>query len=1265
MALPSPQSFERFTSDQKAALCIEHQRWLALRAGAGSGKTSVLVARFVLLIEEGIELEKIVAITFTRKAAHEMSNRVLKLLQERILELEAYLNLAQGDGTEDNQEEAFLKLQYLRKAYTLFHTHRITTIDSFCHAQLKHFFLEAGLSPGFEVLEENDRQELEEKVIQDFAEYCSLHLQSDGTKSKDQADETKHEVAAYIRLHDTLSFRSVRKILKWSLQNSSKLKGIFDAWGNFSERKNWEEYISQVQASAREAFQQTSQELRLAEQLESAAKVARQIQVQDPDNHLAHFVLRVYQKFMSESLKEEDLKLPRKGRGKIWKDSGFPAPQVTELKNELIQLLKGSEVEPRIEEENIELLKALAQVLPKLRQRYDEEKQGKLSFADLRDTFQSLLEQPQISQKVAQRITYLMIDEFQDTDQEQWQIFQNILRHDFTNLFIVGDDKQSIYRFRGADVSLFKKAQAFVVAHNQREQAKPLESLEESYGTPSLFEQYDREVPKAEVLPEKIAALKDGSIELATNFRSSFLPLELGNQLFNRVFSLKHNQSESYRKKEDFDASPAAMICGRSHQKHDQGTVDIIPFIESRSKRGSTTNLYSQQDSKEFQALLTARYVKQILIQKRQFRPEEIAVLTRTHGALDVLKQAFSQLEVDCQLSGGMGFFQQQEIRDLLALLAALHQPMEDLHILALFRSPYLGLSDNTIIHLFHIAKNQAHRLTLYRLWQKIVCDDFEHQHLMNEQERECLVLGYKYFAALRSLVGHTSLRCFLIEALQKFAAYSHWVEIGKEQRQSNLRRFIELADAYEKKHGSHFSAFVESILRRVMKDENEEEGKTGFLNRGVKLMTIHASKGKEFDAVVLPFLQGSGEVASSLFQVQPAHRVRQGQKPFLSIKPENIFSEQIAEHCLEPFAGRMLRAQNQREEAAEFRRLCYVAWTRAREHVGVVCALPEKSSELKTRRSERLSLQDIFLAGLGFPEQYGKTYQRDLQTFREKLDGLFGEAAPRVAVYRPRSIYVKALKILSQEEAQKQEKAFAYTYAKVVDDIQAADFPYLHALQQRTEEEIESGGNFSKQKLALERFLNKERMGGFEEKSGSFEMAFGTLVHAAFDVFLRSEKKQVSPQKLLERALKEWGLEDGRLSEDELKRVKRKALQHIARGVVFLSELSEQWKCRSELEITFMLYGYQLTRRLDLVLERQGGELKIVDYKTGRDKGRYKTQLRLYAIALKRQQELMGKPVEHIECGLFFTAQGKYQAVEKFNYQELCKLEKEVFFLE
>lgn len=878
------------TERQREAI-TRHDMSMVVTAGAGTGKTFVLVEKYLHLIEDqGYRLRDVLALTFTDKAAAEMKERVRATVADR-LEKDPYSKV-----WKEASEELVIA--------------PVMTFHSFCSQILREFAIEAGLDPGFTILDEGQALAVRREALDTLIRRPSAAV------------------------HDTL-VRVLTMVDKYSL--SAILDAVSDNYPFFlaffsricedpeEVLSEWIVFLDSVREPAiKEFFSDRDitgaiyDLIRFGDIYEGSedtavtylAKVRPALLDLTPDSP---------PEVLSEAA---DLFLSIRPPGRIGSQKVWDKDDLAWFRNAKKLLTEALEkyspyfsltLDP--ESEFTRLSIRFFQDLSLVAGSYMDlvsslkKKESGVDFGDLiRLTKQFLITNPElVATHIRPRWRYILVDEFQDTDPAQFDIITAIigdLTPDTRGLFIVGDPKQSIYLFRNADVTRFKEAQHRI--------------LSDCHG---------------------------GVINLDVSFRSSREVIGCVNYLFGSIFS-------SAEKAWEFGYEPIQISEGRKGSK---GSVRIL--LPGKAETGS-----SRSETKEIEAGMVADLVHEIVStgalviadrdgQQRTAGYGDIAILIERRTHLARYTMALSRKETPYYVHGGIGFYSRQEIYDIYNILSFLLRPFDDAALYGVLRSPYFCLSDATLYRIRQTPGQYGERTLLSRLCQYAAGirsqDGSDEKPSTASPEDEKILRAVTLLQDWQNHAGRESLVLLISRIIRDSSILTIYgaMELG-EQQAANLMKLLQIARGRSESGSYGLFEFVRDMTLSINDEEREGEAALDTLSKtSVNIMTVHAAKGLEFPVVILPDMGSSKEGSPG--------PILTGDSPFhVGVKIPN------PEDGYEPGDTPVFRALNlirKEKELAERKRLFYVGTTRARDHLILCGKQPDTIHDIIDRGKNRI----------------------------------------------------------------------------------------------------------------------------------------------------------------------------------------------------------------------------------------------------------------------------------------------------------------------
>ncbi|HET9243771.1 MAG TPA: UvrD-helicase domain-containing protein [Gaiella sp.] len=750
------------TNDQQRA-AIEARGTVFVAAGAGTGKTAVLVERFVrAVVDDGLDVESLLVITYTERAAGELRSRIRERLVER--------------GRAD------LALD-LDGAW-------VSTIHGFCRRLLGAHPLAAGIDPSFRVLDEPQSLVLQAEAFASALEtFCA-------------ADEPD----------------------RWQLLATYGADGL---------RKMLVEVYATLRSAGRELVLEPGARAELGERVEELRAAATCLAEDTAATELQRESARAALDLLAASTLPERLLALSDLRTR-----GPRAATFAEAREALVAAAL-EELASRDRELLQELLTTFAAAYQDAKER-----ESALDFEDLQLRARDLLrDSAAIRDAERGRFRSIMVDEFQDTNRLQTEILDLVASPD-GDLLVVGDEFQSIYGFRHADVAVFRERRA----------AAPV------------------------VLP------------LTRNHRSRPEVLEAINELFAAEFGDEFQRLE-----------PASG----SDQPALRNAVELL--VTDKEAAGEAGVHWRRSEARH-----VARRVRE-LVDAGVASPGEIVLLFAAGTDAEWFEEELRALDLPTYRAAGRSYFGQQQVVDLLAYLRLLHNRYDDEALLTVLASPFVGVSNDALV----LIRAEARRQPFFRGIERGLPGD------LPADDRRMLLAFRQRYERLLELAEHAPLEllCERILAEHDYDLAVLARPDGK-RRYANLRKLARLARSYEELRGADLEGFVrfvegqEAVGARESDAVSEEEGADA-----VRLLTIHAAKGLEFDVVV----------------VADAGRARPPVSDILALS-DGRFGFKVAH----PSTGTRVGTQSYRDvkdhhehaEQAERLRLYYVAMTRARERL-------------------------------------------------------------------------------------------------------------------------------------------------------------------------------------------------------------------------------------------------------------------------------------------------------------------------------------------
>ncbi len=851
----------QLTKTQRAAAIESVKQNVALRSGAGCGKTFVLARRFLELLQGTATsaanadqadeaLSKFVALTFTNKAALEMSTRVRAMIDERA---------RQAQGADRARLLAWL--DQMPEA-------RISTIDGFCAALLRCHAVEAGIDPNFAVCADDL---LASRMIADASEQAVLAAVEDQRKGLGE-------------LLLDMSFDAVVGLVRELMENrlSCDLPALCDGEAVY---RRWREIID---TNRPKWLAPLNNDVKIRDEVDALAGVGcddpadklavyRDVQLDAIGEILANLPAATAEMFARLSAKPGNI-----GSAKNWGSKEIVMDVRSRMKGLVAVVADYAEFCEDLGPDDARAaagLATLASLALDANAIYaaDKRSRGLLDFTDLLDHANRLLSgNAELRKALGDGIEQLLIDECQDTNRFQLETLSMLigggtpeLAPPEGKLFAVGDAKQSIYRFRGAQVEVFSQ------------------------------------------MCERLG--KGRQKYLDTSFRTHEAGVALINELFAPLMGDAFAPTDAHRK-----------------------TCPPQPSVEFMLAAGNDEHpIDCAADAAEAQAAACAQRIHEILRDGeklvwdsaaeawRRARAGDIAILFARMTNSLLYERALQQRRIPYYVVAGTGFFQRQEVFDVLTALGAVDNPRDDIAFMGTLRGGLFGLSDNALMHIA-----QACEPPYWPSLRELCAAPNAAQCLADKlepAEAEALAAAVDLIGSLHEIKDALPIDALLQRLLDATGYEATLLSQFQGKRMlSNVRQVAQRAAAAAADHLALADFLAE--MRRQIADESryEQAAVAGEHEDVVRLMTIHKAKGLEFPVVIIPDLNAGrrGHGGKLL--------VRDDWGPTFN-RPASPDDDEAA---AKPLSFRLAGKLEDADSRAEDLRRLYVAATRHEDHL-------------------------------------------------------------------------------------------------------------------------------------------------------------------------------------------------------------------------------------------------------------------------------------------------------------------------------------------
>ena len=961
-----------FTPEQQKVIEL-HNSNILVSAAAGSGKTAVLVERIIRMICEGehpADIDRLLIVTFTNAAAAEMRERIAAGIAARL--------------------EADPGNEHIQKQSALLHNAQITTIDSFSLFLIRNHFNEIGLDPDFRVADEGEIKLLQQEVLGQLLEdaYAGKFIPEDIVVSREEGQGENEVLEQFHACVEYFCPGGRESVLEQHILNLSRYAGSFPwpaEW--LEERKN--DYA----AGDMETLLHSDYGRYLAERVnrvvQGCLERLREVKklCEQPDGpymygELTETEIEQLERLADcKDLEEQAAKIPAVTFGRLPSkkdDSVDPAKRelaksirnsVKETLGDLAENYFKTPLELAVEQGKAcrEPLRMLLDLVLEFDRRLLAAKQERhlIDFSDMEhyalqillrrekaeDSFQDMIVPSEVALEYRQYFQEILIDEYQDSNLVQEYLLSAISgeAEEHYNRFMVGDVKQSIYKFRLARPELF-------------------------------LEKYDTYRETGELC----------RIDLAKNFRSRVQVVDAVNDVFSRIMS-RQIGGIAYDDK-------AALYPGATYPAAEDpayGSELLLIRKPEKGEAAETIDGAADYDNvKQLEALAIAARIRQLkgslkVMEKStgELRPvkySDMVILLRTTSGWDEeFKKILEQQGIPVYITSKTGYFGASEVQELLQLLRVLDNPRQDIPLFGVMQSVFGGFTQEEIAKI----RSGRKRMTLYEALEEVAqskSEELIHPVVsvgsdttvtgqeIRETERyneaditgeQSLQVKVKQFLETmdhyRDLTPYTSIRDLLQRILDDYDYLNYVTALpAGSKRRANVEMLLTKASAFEKT--SYFGLFHFIRYMEQLEKYDVDYGEADTLDENadvVRIMSIHKSKGLEFPVV---FVSG----LSKRFNMQDAN---QSLIVDMDLGVAVDYVDSVRRVKNKTLRRAVLSAKMKEDNLAEELRVLYVALTRAREKL-ILTSVMDKADEKwelsQMTGQEKLSYLDFCEAG-------------------------------------------------------------------------------------------------------------------------------------------------------------------------------------------------------------------------------------------------------------------------------------------------------------
>ena len=771
-----------------------HDRSILVEAGAGSGKTAVMAGRIAIMLAEGVAPKSIAAVTFTELAASELLIRVRDFISDLAVgTIPTELRIALPDGLSDAHKDNLVAATAAIDEITC------STIHGFCQRLIKPYPVEADIDPGASVMDRNQADLAFIEIVETWLReqlsgdeggiIAEMVLQNPG-----ETVGLIHKIVANLRKRRTVLAPTVTPL-------APHLRAFRDTADAFAEFIRTAPAVEEDTAIFADRFAEMAQALDGGPVSETPVGLVRLL-VSPPHRDLCTksgtFLAFKKKGKWVEAAKREGL--PKADGERLNTAAEVHYKACCEAWQAMLQNV-ASHV----------LSDLIAQVQPVLHRFRDYKRSAALlDFDDLIFAARGLLrDHDEVRRALGQRFAHVLVDEFQDTDPLQTEIFWRLCGEPPADgatddwaafrirpgaLFLVGDPKQAIYRFRGADVSAYVRARDAFLTQDA-----------------------------------------DSVLSISTNFRSCAPILTYVNERFEALLS--SDGQPGFTALDPFHADRGEALC--------VAALDVTVADEN----GKATAEQQRDAEAEAVAEMCTRLIgSEVILDRhpgasRVCRPGDIALLAPTGSDLWRYEEALERHGIPVATQAGKGLFRRQEIQDLIALTRVLADRRDTLALGALLRGPLVGLTEEELLDIiWALPRSEEYPDALPRLDLGVDASDIAHPLARSTVEK---------LQALYRRTNSTTPHDVLSQAVDMMRVRPLLLERHRGQAEralANVDLYLSLTAAFAVRG---LRAFAETMTAAWTDEARAVEGRPDAQEEAIALYTMHAAKGLEWPIVV------------------------------------------------------------------------------------------------------------------------------------------------------------------------------------------------------------------------------------------------------------------------------------------------------------------------------------------------------------------------------------------------------------------------------
>ncbi len=933
----------KFTNEQYATLVNDRNQIVI--ANAGSGKTTILVEKYFNLIlnKDVDEIKRIVAITFTKKAASEMKDRLIERINEEIERLKSE-KIPTNEFLDKNRQLINIR-EHISSA-------KIQTIHSFSQELLKEFSVVVGYNPIFSIIDDSDYSEIFDNIFLEIFEEIIIN--------PNYFDFNLNLISDAINQNKL--FNIIQKIVKNEDIYEYLYKQLYDinreTFINLYY-KNFTYYFNENNKICISLLNKHIEKIRQESKkgsYEQIVSLLNQLNLEYEHQNYYEYYVKVL------NIWKEIKKIKISGNSTIKKylDSDFydfhnsfnimlyydTTKYLDIYYDILLNIFKFSEIiHTKIEE-------------------YKREN-SLITYNDMLWKTYKLLQNNEVAEKIREKYDYILVDEFQDTDNVQYDILTKIIPslkeiNSKSKLFVVGDPKQSIYGFRNADVRVIKSTEKDITTLNADLLAK---NKIASFSDLKLMNQKEKriELNEAETL---------GKIELKISHRLNILNTAFINFLFSKLmqkddfdYAVSYNPFIYARKTPILENLMKLNEIEIDNYDSTNGIIHFLISINTFQKENSldevnddpndgdiiTSSSAEDETDDESEAKLTVNYIKSLLNNKtkiwdskinnyRELQIKDIGILVRKMTNISNLTHLLNKEGIPYSLNDNDNFYDSQEVIDIINYLKFLYNKNDDLAFGSLLKSNFFGLTDYEVYELRKFNEHQSiwnslNSLALSNKKYKKIIDEIN-TILTSQQNLTIKELVDKILENSNYLTTYRYNPLFNVIKLN----ISNLLEVIKKISEKNINSISDLLKEFEK--STKYSNFDNYSFTS---DEDS-----------LNILTIHKSKGLEFPVVILYNTNSKTPLPNGVI-----FHEKFGLNFEFSAQTENGDLVDVKMPTYELCRNYLIQ-----KDSEESKRLLYVALTRAKDILTITTSLKRNVKNGEEKYDSSNGLFKLILSG-------------------------------------------------------------------------------------------------------------------------------------------------------------------------------------------------------------------------------------------------------------------------------------------------------------